>query len=260
MLNVRLIHRVVFSSIAVAAGIAGVALLAFPDSTGRFFSWGLAPPPAAALAGGFYLASTGTYLLAAFHPWEESRGLAVASLGFTVPTLIATLVHLEVFDLSNPIAMAWLVIFAAAPIVFVAMLTLLRSASPQSAPLPLARRLVLAGLAIGFAAAALVLLFAPHASDAWLPFATPPMTGRFLGGWVALLAVLATWAAIRPSGEGRLALFGLVIFPLGGLVGAARSFGDLGPPGRRLLYMGVLAAVAALPAALLLSARRHENA
>jgi hypothetical protein len=240
------IKRGEFGTIAVAAGIAGVALLAWPGSTPSFFSWPLGPEPAAALVGGLYVASTVTFGFALARSWVEGRGLVVASLGLTVPTLVATIVHRNVFDFSRPAAVAWLVIFASAPIAFVAMLAGLPvGATPHQRPPspPLVR--ILAGLmAVAFAATAIALWVDPRGGAGWLPFAPPPMSGRFLGAWVAFVSLLAAWAAVRPASEARVAGIGLASFGVGAVAGGLREAGALDPAGRVVAFFVVWAIVA----------------
>jgi hypothetical protein len=59
---------------------------------------GLGPPPLASLVGGLYLASAVAFAVAVRLPWRDARCLVVASVALTAPTLIATLIHLDVFD------------------------------------------------------------------------------------------------------------------------------------------------------------------
>ena len=86
--------------VVVAAGASGVALLVAPASTDRYFSWTLRPPGAAALIGGFYLASAIVFGAALRLPWRQVRPVLVAVLGLAVPTLVLTFNHDEVFDLA----------------------------------------------------------------------------------------------------------------------------------------------------------------
>lgn len=70
-----------FAIVVVAAGASGVSLLAWPGSTDRYFSWTLNPPAAAALIGGFYLASAVVFGWALTRPWREAKALLVGVLG-----------------------------------------------------------------------------------------------------------------------------------------------------------------------------------
>ena len=77
--------------VVVAAGASGAALLIAPGETDRYFSWTLRPPAAAALIGGFYLASAVVFAVALALPWSQVRTLVVGVYGLAVPTLVLTL-------------------------------------------------------------------------------------------------------------------------------------------------------------------------
>ena len=90
-----------FGIVVVAAGVSGLALLVAPASTDRYFSWTLNPPAAAALIGGFYLASAVVFAWGLRLEWRSARTLLVGVLGLAVPTLVLSIVHDDVFDFSR---------------------------------------------------------------------------------------------------------------------------------------------------------------
>lgn len=96
--------------VATAAGIVGAIMLIAPTSTGTYFAWPLGPPGLAALVGGFYVVSAPVFAYAGTRPAVEVRGLAAAVLAFTVPTLVATYLHRDIFDFSRLMAIAWVVL------------------------------------------------------------------------------------------------------------------------------------------------------
>jgi len=250
--------RPVYGTIAVAAGIAGVALLAFPGSTPRYFSWPLAPTPAAALVGGFYVASIFTFGAALTRDWAQTRALAVASLGLTIPTFIATLVHHAVFDFSRPQAIAWLLIFGTAPVVFVVMLVVIPSGKTDPArTLPRWAGVAAVVLAVGFAFGAVALWIDPTGWGAWLPFRPPPMTGRFLGAWAVFFFLLSSWIVVRPAAEARIPAVGLTAFGAGAALAGFRTFGQLDFGSRRVAFMVVAIAVMLGGAALTWASNRQ---
>jgi hypothetical protein len=238
---------VAFAIVAVVAGIVGVVMLAAPGSTGDYFSWALGPPPLATLVGGLYVASTVVFGLAIGRAWGQVRGLVAGVLGLTLPTLIATLVHSEVFDFGRPVAVIWLLLFVGSPATYGTIL-LLRLREPVAAgrPLPGGVRLGLAALAALLVALALLTWVDRSAAEELVPFALAPMGGAFLGAWALFLAVLAGWAAGRGGREEAwLPLVGLLAYAVGAVVAALRSWSDLAD-GRRVGYVVALAAVAAL--------------
>src|SRR5438876_2588570 len=100
-------RRAMFGLVAIAAGVSGLALVAFPGSTPKFFSWGLSPSPLASLIGAFYIASAVTFALAVWRNWRETRGLTVGIVGLSVPIFLVSLVHHDIFDFGVPQAWAW---------------------------------------------------------------------------------------------------------------------------------------------------------
>jgi hypothetical protein len=234
--------RAGFAAVVVAAGVSGLALLIWPDETGEFFSWGLGPPPLASLVGGLYLASAVTFAVAVRLPWRYSRSLVAASVALTAPTLISTLVHLDVFDFGRWQAVAWLVLFSAAPVFWTAMLVVNRADVPGHETRVRVRwpgAAVLLALAVLLVVLAIVLWADPAAGVRMLPFEPSPLGGRFIGSWSAFLAVMATWAALRPA-EAKLPLIALIAYPAGALVAGLRSLPDLSPPDARWAYLAVL--------------------
>jgi hypothetical protein len=67
-----------------------------------------------------------------------------------------------------------------------------------------------------------------------MPYALPPMGARFLGGWAALNAVVASALARRDNG---LLAIVLALFPARALVALVIDGGDFGAAG---LYAGAL--------------------
>jgi hypothetical protein len=240
--------RLLLAGVAFAAGTTGLLLVAFPGSTGRFFSWGLEPEPLASLVGGLYLASAVVFVLAARSRWRESRGLVASTLALTIPIVVVTFVHLEVFDLGRWQAWAWVLLFIASPLGFGSILFVRRGHTRgEGEPVAAWARGAAAVLAVGFSAMAVALWWDPTLVDGAAPFVLPPLGGRVLGCWSSLLAFLAAWTVVRGSwDESRLPLLGLAAFFAGALAGAARDLGALQPPSHRLGYLVLLAALLAV--------------
>jgi hypothetical protein len=240
------VARAGFGAVVLAAGVSGLALVIMPESTGQFFSWGLGPPPLAGLVGGLYLASAVTFAVALRLPWRCARSLVAASVALTAPTLVATFIHLEVFDFGRWQAWAWVGLFLAAPPFWAAMLVINRSAAPRSAPPDVGRPAAIALLVLAalLVVATVVVWTDPSVGGRALPFELSPLGGRFIAAWLAFLAVLAGWAALRPA-EARLPFVALAAYPAGALVAGLRSLADLSPPGARRAYLCVLGLAAA---------------
>jgi hypothetical protein len=115
-------------------------------------------------------------------------------------------------------------------------------------------RVAFAAAVVVLAALALVLWIDPSVLTGPSPFDLPPLGGRFAGSWVALLAALAGWAAVRDDvDEARLPALGLVLLPGGALVASLRTVSDLEPAGVAATYVGALVALVAIGATALLA-------
>jgi hypothetical protein len=236
--------------VVVAAGISGVVLLAFPGSTGRYFSWALGPPPAASLVGGFYVASAVAFAWAVTLPWSQVRPLLFGVLGLAVPTLVLTIVHDEVFDFGRWQAVAWVLLFTAAPVS--ATLLLLTIPPPAGSDRRLLRwvRAVLAALAVLFAAVAALVWVDGTREDLlrWSPVDLVRLSGTYLGAWCSLLAALCGVASVQGTWDAaRLPLATLGLAATGAAVGLLRTADQLR---HAPIALGVVVAVATLSAGL----------
>ncbi len=196
-----------FGIVVAIAGVSGVALLSFPGSTDRYFSWTLRPTGAAAAIGGLYLASAVIFGWALRRTRDEIRSLAVGVLGLAVPTLVFTIVHHDVFDFGRWQAVGWWVLFATA---VVAVLCELRTGrAHRRADAPASQRWACGALAVGASGLAIGM---------WLAAST--LTMRYLGCWASFAAVVAGHAAV----SGRRAdakVAGLVVAAAAGGLGVA---------------------------------------
>jgi hypothetical protein len=244
-----------FGAVVAAAGVSGVALLAFPSSTGDFFSWKLAPPPLASLIGGLYVASSVVFGMALVLPWRQVRSLVAASFVLTAPTFVATMVHLEVFDLHRWQAWFWLLLFGGAPWFWAGLL--LTNRLPGDARPPARRWATLSIVALVLAAGAVAVWIDPVGASRVLPFDFSSMGGRFVGSWLAFASAMAAWAGLRPS-EARLPLIALAAYPAGALAGGLRSVADL--TAGRSVYLISLAGLSAIAAVAAVRARPATGA
>jgi hypothetical protein len=256
-----LVQRALFLVLVVAAGLVGLVLLAFPGSTATFFSWGLAPPPLAAFAGGAYLGSAIVYAAALRRPHSEASGLVTAAAVLSASVLVVTVLHLGQFDFGRLQTWAWLVLFS----LFTALTTGLAVIGPHRPlvgdALTAWARTLLAGVTAVLAVVAVALWAAPEAVSGVSPFRLPPLGGRFAGCWAALLAVLAGGAAWRGTvAAARWPALALVALPGCALLAALRTAGQLRADAAGG-YVAGLALLALVGLAVLLSpARGAERA
>lgn len=250
--------RIFVGVVAILAGFAGLVMLFAPGETDDYFSWPLGPPPLAALVGGFYVASAVVFGLAAWRvDWPAVRGLCVGVLALTIPTLIATARHDDVFDFGRAQAILWVLVFVASPCAYGTVLYLQRGQVRDAAPPRLApwARVVAGVLGAGYVAFAIWCWVDPSGVAEHTPFALLGLSGAFLGCWALFLGTLAVFAACRPAWrEARLPLVALMLWPLAGIVAALSTFDDL-ESGRRAGYLAVLGVLTLIGAALLLLGR-----
>ncbi|MDP9342400.1 MAG: hypothetical protein M3Q23_09975 [Actinomycetota bacterium] len=254
--------KVVLGVLAVLSAVAGVLLLAIPGSTASFFAWGLGPPPLAAICGGFFVGVAAAFAYSRSRAAAAGRGLCLMGIVFAVPTLGYTLINKSVFDFGRWQAVLWLAVFIAASVVFVVLPFAggwrLGAVGPGPG-LPLWARAILLVLTVAGIVGAVSLWIDPVGSGAWLPFAPPPLGGRFLGVWSMVVAFACLWAAIRPAVEGEPFVFGAAALVLGAVVGTLRGFGDL-ERGPRWAFLGVLVVALALILFVHPPARRASGA
>lgn len=255
---VSFVRRSAFLLLVLAAGLIGIALVAVPDATGKFFSWDLGPEPLAAFAGGVYVGSAAAYAAAIPRGERSVRGLVAGAVVLSVSVFVISLAHLDVFDFDRLQAWAWMVLFAGFSLVTAGILLLGRPErvdEPGVEPVAPWARLVLAGVGALLGSLAVALWIDPTGLSGASPFDLSPLGGRFAGSWVALLAVLAGWAALRNrTDEARLSALALVTLPGGALIAALRTLPDLDQAG------GYIAAVVVLlvTGAILLRALRPQ--
>src|SRR2546425_2407675 len=103
--------------------LAGLQLTVFSEQTATYFAWTVTPPITAAFLGAAYWAAVPVEVIAARQSsWAGAR-VAVPSIWlFTTLTLVVTLIHVDKFHFSSPIASAqgaawfWLAIYAGVPV------------------------------------------------------------------------------------------------------------------------------------------------
>src|SRR5688500_10837759 len=77
---------------------AGIQLFVLTEETDRYFAWTIGVPMTAAFLGaGYWAAGVLEFLIASERIWANARPGAPAVWIFTTLTLIATLLHLDIF-------------------------------------------------------------------------------------------------------------------------------------------------------------------
>jgi hypothetical protein len=227
--------RLTLALFAGLALIAGVLLFVLAEHTDAWFSWTIEPPLTAAFLGAAYWAA---FVLIAWSAtrerWSEVRATIPPVLVIAVLLLVATLIHLDKFDLDSVFGWFWLVVYALVPPVLVVLVAVqLRQPGQEGRvgrPLPWAARAPLAAhgaVLLGLGAA---LFIAPTDADGLWPWALTPLTARAVGAFLCGFGVAALHAAAEGDASrfrgAALAYLALGLLEL--LAGAifAADFGD----------------------------------
>lgn len=222
---------------------AGPILYIFPHDTETYFAWTIQHPLTPVFMGASYLAGLGNLVAVRAKRWSLARVQMPAILVFAVTMLIATLLHLPLFNWSHPVAWAWLAVYVVSP--FAVLLVLARMESGYEPPefytrqLPPVFKPVMLGVAAIFGTIGLVLFLFPAQTAPLWPWSLTPLTARVIGGWwlssLALHWMLARQTTLETARVGLLADV-LVTSLL--LLGAALHFDRLnGPPMSVWLYL-----------------------
>lgn len=193
--------KIVLWGAGALAVVAGPILFLFPDDTGSYFAWKIGNPLTPNFMGANYLAGAGAVWAAQLNRWSIARVIMPAIIVFGVSQLVATLLHIHIFNWSHPVAWAWLVVYIVSPIgaiwVFVAEERRRHRPESRRGPaIPSAARIVLLGFAAVSAAVGLALFIAPTDVGAHWPWSLTPLTGRVVGGWYLSGATLQ-WVLAR---------------------------------------------------------------
>jgi hypothetical protein len=188
---------------AVLVFLAGCQLFIFTDRTASYFAWTIRNPLAAAFLGAGYWASVAFEALAARQRvWANARIAVPTVLVFTLLTLLATLMHLDLLHLGGQFAIstrlvtwAWIAIYVVVPLLMLIILAVqLRTPGgdpPRSAPLPGWVYGLLAGQAAVLLGLGVALFAAPGQATAWWPWKLTPLLAQATGAWLIGFGVAA---------------------------------------------------------------------
>ena len=180
--------------------VAGFLLFPLAEETDRFFSWTIQPPLTAAFMGAAYWAA---FILigwaARSGTWELARPALVPVTTIAVLLLVATLVHLDKFDLDSIFGWFWLVVYCSVPpaLAVLVWVQARRPAgpAPPGPPIPAALRATLLLQAVVMGGLGAVMYVEPStAGDLW-PWALTPLTARAVSAFLIGFAAAAAYAA-----------------------------------------------------------------
>jgi hypothetical protein len=251
-----------FAGLAV---VAGFLLFPLAKETDRFFSWPIQPPLTAAFMGAAYWAAfvlIGWAARAA--SWEVARATLVPVATIAVLLLVATLIHLDKFDLDSIFGWFWLIVYCAVPpaLALLVWAQVRRPPAPSSTgspiPTPLRAALLVQALVMGGIGAAMY-VEPSTAADLW-PWALTPLTARAVSAFLIGFAAAAAYAVVDNRVE-RFAGAANAYATLGALelLAAAVFSGDFDGGPRTALYLAFTATVLAVGAAGSLAVRRPQR-
>ena len=213
--------------------IAGVQLFVFSERTADYFAWTIDVPLTAAFLGAGYWASVVLeWMAAGQRAWIHARISVLAVLIFTTLTLVATLLHLDLFHLGSEFDLVtriatwgWLAIYALVPPAMV-LLLLVQAKAPgddprTTAPLPKWVSGVLFVHAAVMLSVGAYLFIVPETAASLWPWPLTPLTGRAVGAWVFSIGIAAAHSIwendlrrMRPAAMSYIALAVLQLIAL----------------------------------------------
>jgi hypothetical protein len=175
-------------------------LMSIPAKTETFFVWTVKPEASARMLGVMYTNALLLVVLGFLQPdWPRARITLVVIAPFSIAATIVTFLNIAPF-LKHPwyhltywLTM-YLILFFAAPIVFIAQERAHGGKLPILAPLsPLARTYV-ACAAVATGVTGIGLLIRPDVINRLWPWTLTPLVSRILGVWFSTLALAHGWA------------------------------------------------------------------
>jgi hypothetical protein len=245
--------------------VAGFLLFPLAEETDRFFSWTIQPPLTAAFMGAAYWAAFVLIGWAAWAGmWEPARPALVPVTTIAVLLLVATLIHLDKFDLDSIFGWFWLVVYCSVVPALAGLVWMQsrRPAGPASPgrPVPAALRAALLVQAVVMGGLGAVMYVEPStAADLW-PWALTPLTARAVSAFLIGFAAAAAYAVWDNRLE-RFAGAAYAYAVLGALelLAAAVFSGDFDGGARPALYIAFTVTVLAVGAAGSLAVRRAQR-
>jgi hypothetical protein len=186
--------RAMFVVSCVTVSLAGFQLFVLSEYTDRFFAWTIDIPLTAAFLGASYWGSFALVFVASRqHTWAR---VAVPGVWlFTVLTLLATLIHIDLFRMDSVFGWAWLIVYLVVPlgygVFWVRQLRIAGGDPPRQAPLPTWLRFVLGVQAAIMLIWGTALFLVPQTMAALWPWALTPLTGQAVGAWLIGVGVTA---------------------------------------------------------------------
>ena len=188
--------RAMFVVSCVTVSLAGFQLFVLSEYTDRFFAWTIDIPLTAAFLGASYWGSFALVFVASRqHTWARARVAVPGVWLFTVLTLLATLIHIDLFRMDSVFGWAWLIVYLVVSlgygVFWVRQLRIAGGDPPRQAPLPTWLRFILGVQAAIMLIWGTALFLVPQTMAALWPWALTPLTGQAVGAWLIGVGVTA---------------------------------------------------------------------
>lgn len=215
--------------------VVGPVLYLFPNDTATYFAWTINHPLTPIFMGASYFAGIGVFITIRVNRWSLARIQFPAILVFASTMLLATLLHIQIFNWSHPVAWAWLAVYIVSPvaagIVFTQMERGFQTPRFESKGIPKGFSSLMIMLAALYGLIGLALFLFPEATASFWPWSLTPLTARVIGGWwlsgVALQVMLSRQKTLHTAHMGLLAT---VLTSSLLILGALMHFNDLNGP------------------------------
>jgi hypothetical protein len=205
------------------AVVAGPVLFLFPGNTASYFAWAIKNPLTPVFMGANYFGGIGAIWAMRSNRWSVARVLLPGIIVFAITQLLATLLHVPIFNWSHPIAWAWLIVYITSPVAtMIVWAQMERHYQPPAIQHPLLTRgfqpliLIFATIngIVGLALwlwPAIVPASAVLGAVPWWAWSLTPLTARVIGGWyLASTALFVTLSRTHPFEAVRVALLGVM--------------------------------------------------
>ncbi len=199
--------RAVFSIGSLLVTAAGIQLSVLTDHTERLFAWTIGSGMSSTFLGAFYfMALTVAIRSRKEAAWARARVGVYGVALFVTLTLVATLMHLDLFHLTEGTATAlvsgwaWVFVYVVAPVGVVTALVLQHRAPGRD---PARTELLPAWFRAILLAQGLVLLvvgvwlFVAPTTATWWPWELTPLVGRAMAAWMLGLSVVLFTATVE---------------------------------------------------------------
>lgn len=184
------------------AFVAGPILFLFPTQTETYFAWTIRHPLTPVFMGANYLGGLGALWTVRTNRWSVARVQMPGIFVFAITQLLATLLHISIFNWGHPVAWAWLLVYITSPIAtLLVYLSMERGYQPPhtrfpSVPNGFGSVLKVFALISGVLGLGLILwpffYAAPEGGSAvpWWAWKLTPLTAQVTGGWYLAAAAL----------------------------------------------------------------------